>query len=303
LRLSIVIVNYNTGDLLEESLVSIEEKFTGFDYEVVVVDNASTDGSENVARKRAEVTLIAGEKNIGFASGCNAGTQATTGKNILFLNPDTKIISSDMATLLDNFESDADAGVAGCQNLLPDGSMQPTAYSFPNITQLFFFVFKIKGLLALPWLKSVLSPFLKDRFGQFAPHNKKEYVDWVTGAFFIVKRKVWEEVGNFDQRFFLFCEEIDYCLRVNQASLKVVFDPSFQIIHYVGASSKKVKPLVLLEKYRSYKKYFEKHHGFLDNFLVGIIFFCGILFWKTVYRIMGDRDSYLAYSSLSDGLK
>lgn len=133
MRLSVVIVNYNTGDYLEKCLDSIAEKFGGLDYEVIVVDNASTDRSAHPARDKPGTILIENDSNTGFGAACNSGAKCSTGKAILFLNPDTKILSDNIISFLDSFDRDEKAGAIGCQNRLPDGSVQTSSYSFPSL--------------------------------------------------------------------------------------------------------------------------------------------------------------------------
>jgi hypothetical protein len=306
LRLSIVIVNYNTGTLLEECLSSIEEKIQALsvlaDTEVVVVDNASTDGSEKAAANSKNVLLVRSEKNIGFAAGCNLGAETAGGDHILFLNPDTRILSPDMTAFLDSFEVDSTAGAVGCQNILPGGEIQTTAYRFPGLMQPLFFSFGFRNLLEYRPLRLLLSPFLKKSFGQFDPHSERRTVDWVTGAFLLVKRKAWVETGPFDERFFLFCEEIDWCKRLAAKGFRTVFDPSFEIEHHVGQSSKNVKPFVLLQKYKSYLAYFEKHHSTSVNVWLKLIFVFGNNFRIAVNTVAGDSESVSAYRSLKEGL-
>jgi hypothetical protein len=306
LRLSIVIVNYNTGALLEECLDSIEEKIKGSstlsDTEIVVVDNASTDGSEKAAAGRKSVLLVRCENNIGFAAGCNLGADTTNGDNILFLNPDTRILSTNILGLLDSFEADSRAGAVGCQNILPGGEIQTTAYRFPGLMQPLLFTFGFRSLLEQRLLRILLSPFLKKSFGQFDSHSERRTVDWVTGAFLLVKRKAWAETGSFDERFFLFCEEIDWCKRLAGKGYLTLFDPSFEIEHHIGQSSKNVKAFVLLQKYKSYLAYFEKHHSTFVNVWLKLVFMAGINFRIAVNIVAGDRETVSVYRSLKEGL-
>ena len=306
MRLSIVIVNYNTGALLEECLSSIEDKVQGAsgfaDTEVVVVDNASTDGSEKAAVDRKSVLFIRSKNNVGFAAGCNVGAETTNGDHLLFLNPDTRILSPNISDLINSFEADLKTGALGCQNILPGGEIQTTAYRFPGLMQPLLFTFGFRNLLEYRPLRLLLSPFLKKSFGQFDPHSERRRVDWVTGAFLLVKRKAWIETGPFDEHFFLFCEEIDWCKRVTEKGYSTVFDPSYEIEHHVGQSSKNVKPFVLLQKYKSYIVYFEKHHSTFKNVWLKLIFIAGINFRIAVNAITGDKETASAYRSLKDGL-
>lgn len=303
MRLSVVIVNYNTGGYLTACLESITQKFASAQYEVVVVDNGSSDGSPDAAESFPHTRLIKSDDNIGFGRACNLGVRHTTGTNILLLNPDTNILSGNITSLLDSFESDKKTSVLGCQNLLPDGSIQPSGYSFPTLPQVAVFVFQLSRILMSPTARWLLSPFLKARVGQYSDQSERKKVDWVTGAFMLVKREQWEMLKGFDPQFFLFCEEIDFCKRISQSGGEVWFDPSFEMEHYVGYSSDKVKPLVLLEKSRSYLLYFKKHHAGFKSVCLRLMFGFGVRLWMAFYRLMGDHDSYESYAAVKRELK
>ena len=298
MRLSVVIVNYNTGGYLDACLESITQKFAAAQYEVVVVDNASSDGSADAAESFPRTRLIKSEANIGFGRACNLGARQTSGKNILLLNPDTKILSDNISALLDSFESDKKASVLGCQNLLPDGSIQPSAYSFPTLPQVTAHVFRLGNILTSSPVKALLAPLLMARLGQYQKHDRRKKVDYVTGAFMLVKREQWDKLKGFDPQFFLFCEEIDFCKRISQSGREVWFDPSFEMEHYVGYSSDKVKPLILLEKSRSYLLYFNKHHSGIRSAALRLMFGFGVRLWMVFYRLMGDHDSYESYAAV-----
>lgn len=296
---SVIIVNYNSGDCLERCVASLAERFAGVEYEAIIVDNASTDGSvTDAVRKTPGTTLIMGETNRGFAAASNAGAQIAAGRHLLFLNPDTRILSGGIGGLLARFEADERAGALGCRNVRPDGTLQPSAYGFPTLFLTVAWVFRLRELLALPGIKPALGLFLKDRFGQFNPNDRPMRVDWVTGAFLLVKRRAWILTGEFDQRFFLYCEEIDWCLRCKQKGFDVVFDPSFEIEHHVGYSAGREKGRALLEKFRSYLRYFEKHHAGWRVACLRLIFSAGARFWGFYYRLKGDREYVHTYDGV-----
>lgn len=304
MRLSVIIVNYNSGPYLEKCVASMAEKFGDLEYEVIVVDNASTDGSITpAARADRHTAFIMSETNMGFAAGCNAGADIAIGDFLLFLNPDTRILSDGIGALLDAFKADSTVGALGCQNRRPDGSIQTSAYGFPSLFLVFAWAFHLRALLHLPGVKMLLTPFLKKRFGQFDLHNRPKPVDYVTGAFLLVKRLAWYKAGPFDRRFFLFCEEIDWCLRCKRAGFNVVFDPSFEIEHYVGYSSQKEKPRVLLEKFMSYRRYFEKHHPGFQAAMLNVIFAVAVRFWAWYYKMTGDREYTNAYKGIKSRLE
>ena len=182
MRLSIIIVNYNSGPYLEKCIASMAEKFGGLEYEVIIVDNASTDGSITPAtRADRHTAFIMSETNMGFAAGCNAGADIAVGDFLLFINPDTRILSDGIGALLDSFKADAATGALGCQNRRPDGGIQPSAYGFPTLFLVFAWAFRLREFLRVPGVRTVLTPFLKRRFGQFDPHSRPKTVDYVTG--------------------------------------------------------------------------------------------------------------------------
>lgn len=304
MRLSVIIVNYNSGPYLEQCVASMAQKFGGLEYEVIIVDNASTDGSITAAtRADRHTAFIMSETNMGFAAACNVGADIAIGEYLLFLNPDTRILSDNIDALLEAFKADTAAGALGCQNRRPDGSMQSSAYGFPTLFLAFAWAFRLRVLLHLPGVKTLLIPFLKGRFGQFDPHSRSKPVDYVTGAFLLVKRFAWYKTGPFDRRFFLFCEEIDWCLRCKRAGFNVVFDPSFEIEHYVGYSSQKEKPRVLLEKFMSYRRYFEKHHPGPKSAILNGIFAVAVRFWALYYKMIGNREYANAYKGIKSRLE
>ncbi|GMT41684.1 MAG: glycosyl transferase [bacterium] len=304
MRLSVVIVNFNTGDCLKRCLDSITARFSGIDYEVVVIDNASDDGSEEAADGHPRTALIRNDRNAGFASACNAGAGKAAGDVILFLNPDTRILSDGIAVLLESFDGNERAGALGCRNRLPGGGgIQTSVYRFPTFLQVTAYVFRLRNLFMIGPVKRVLSPFLMWRFGQFHPHDRAMTVDYVTGAFLLVKRAAWRRLGGFDEKFFLFCEEIDLCRRLKKLGGEVMFDPSFEIEHHVGYSSQNTKPRVTLEKFKSYLVYFNKHHGRLKVSAIKIIFYIGIRFWMILYKLTGNRDAYKTYKMLKRKLQ
>jgi GT2 family glycosyltransferase len=228
-QVSVLIVSWNTRDLLRECLASVAAK-TSVPHEVIVVDNASADGSADmVRREHPEVRLVASETNLGFVKGNNAAARLATGENLLLLNPDTRLETDAVAGLDRALRSDASIGAAGCKILNADGSVQRTcAGSFPTPWNEF------TSLLFLHRLAPRLFP---DRERSGWDHLDDRDVDCLSGACMIVRRGLWEELGGFDERIFMYAEDVDLCRRVLGKRLRVRYVASESVWHFEGSSA------------------------------------------------------------------
>ncbi len=231
MQLSVIIVNYNVRAFLENSLVSIRKAMEGIDGEIVVVDNASDDGSvEMVRSKFPEVRLILSDRNIGFAAANNRALASCGGAYLLFLNPDTILPEDTLRVMIGFMNSHHDAGLAGCRIMNPDGTLQLACRrSFPTP---WVALTKIVGL-------SALFPRVP-LFGRYnltyrSPDETYE-VDAVSGSFMMVRRAAVEAVGVLDEQFFMYGEDLDWCYRIKKAGWKIYYVHETQIIHYKGES-------------------------------------------------------------------
>jgi len=217
--LSILIVSYNTQALLRESLESIYASENGRPFEVLVVDNHSKDGSTEMVRTEfPKVRLIENDRNLGFARGVNQGILDSTGRFILMLNSDTKLPASGVEPLLDFAETqyrEQRAGIVGVKLLNTDGSLQYSKGRFPTIPRTISDAFRPKQL----------------RKYSFEDYEEPGETDWVTGACILVHRDLLEDVGNFDENFFLYYEDVDLCWRARQKGWKILFFPDFEVRH------------------------------------------------------------------------
>lgn len=251
-NLSIVIVNWNVRELLRRCLASIR-----FDAEIIVVDNASSDGSADMVRAEfPHVRLVANAANRGFGGGSNDGLAAARGRYVLLLNPDTEIVGDALATLIHYADAHPRAGVLGPQLLNPDGSVQSSRRRFPTL---------ITALFESTWLQS-LAPrgVLEHYYALDLPDNQPVQVDWVTGAAMMARREAIEQAGGFDERFFMYSEEMDWCKRIQGAGWDIVYLPPAQVIHHEGKSSEQVIPQRHIYFQTSKVRYFRKHHGALS---------------------------------------
>ena len=234
LDISIIIVNYNVKEFLQNLLESIKKASNSFDIEIIVVDNASNDGSVKLLEnKYPEVFLIANKTNVGFAKAVNLALKQIRGKFILIINPDTIIREDTLAKMLEFFKKNPDADLAGCKVLNPDGTLQLACRrSFPGPWTSFT---KVTGLSTI-FPKSKI--FAKYNL-TYLDENKTYEVDAVSGSFMMFRREVYEKIGGFDPQFFMYGEDLDFCYRAQQAGYKIYYVHDTEIIHYKGESTKR----------------------------------------------------------------
>lgn len=253
--LSICIVNWNTRELLRQCLLSIYNSVHDMDFEVLVVDNASTDGSsEMVRREFPAARLFANDGNTGFAAGCNLAIKNSKGRNILLLNSDTVAIPGAMSTMAEFLDSHPEAGVVGCRLLNPDGTVQLSCRKFPSLSWDYIRTTLLsKAYHHFKPLRSVLNSLVHAD----SPAGRRS-VDWVSGACLMTRREVFDSVGLLDERFFMFCEEIDWCYRAKRSGWRIQYLPDAHVIHYGGGSSRHQRLLTYWALAKSTYHYFRK---------------------------------------------
>ncbi|MEE4310505.1 MAG: glycosyltransferase [candidate division KSB1 bacterium] len=285
--ISIIIVNYNVKELLEQSLLSVIKAARGLRHEIFVVDNASTDGSVELIRdKFPDVTLIANATNKGFAAANNQALKLAKGKYVVLLNPDTVVQEDTFTTVKRFLDENKECGMVGCKILNPDGSLQLACRrSFPTLWVGFT---RIIGLSRL---------FPRSRlFGRYNltyldPDETYE-VEAISGSFMVVRNKVVKQVGMLDESFFMYGEDLDWCFRIKEAGWKIYYLPETKIIHFKGESSKQSKIDLTIMFYRAMKLFVEKHYHsryfYVPQwFLVsGIVMRAGITFLGKFIRAM-----------------
>lgn len=260
--LSIVIVSWNVRELLRRCLDSIysplnrgrEQGERPLTTEVIVVDNASTDGSAAlVATEFPQVRLIANAENRGFTGGNNQGIAVSRGRYVMLLNPDTEVVGDALAAMVTYMDSRPEVGVLGPQLLYPDGSVQSSRRRFPTFGT---------ALFESTWLQSWAPPGLLERYYVLDRRDDEtSEVDWVMGACLVVRREVIEQVGGLDEGFFMYSDEPDWCKRIKDAGWKVVYFPGARVIHHEGKSSEQVVPARHIYFQTSKVRYFRKYHG------------------------------------------
>jgi N-acetylglucosaminyl-diphospho-decaprenol L-rhamnosyltransferase len=249
--IDVVVVSYNTRDLLRACLASLRPEEPG---EVVVVDNASPDGSAGMVREELPwVHLIANPDNPGFGAAANQGFAACRSPYVLLLNADTEVVPGALAALRAALDRHPQAAVAGPRLLDPDGSHQPSCYPF--LTPF--------NMLALgTWLNRLVrvAPILRRRFLPLWAPGPAYSVDWVKGAAMAIRRQAFEAVGGFDTSFFMYSEEIDLCYRLRAAGWEVRSAPEARVVHVEGASTRQRRTAMVLQQFASMEEFYRRHY-------------------------------------------
>lgn len=259
--LSVIIVNYNVKEFLSNLLVSIEKASQGITVEVIVVDNASDDGSiELLKEKHPGVILISSDKNLGFSKANNLGLKRAKGRYLLLLNPDTLVEEDTFRKMIHFLDNNTSVGMAGCKILNPDGTLQLACRrGFPGPWTSFC---KVTGLSTL-FPKSRL--FARYNL-TYLDENQTYEVDAISGSFMMIRRECYEKTGGLDEQFFMYGEDLDLCYRVQKAGYKVYYYHDTRIIHYKGESTKRSNIDETRIFYDAMRLFVRKH--FSGSFLV-----------------------------------
>ena len=253
--LSIIIVNFNVKEFIQNLLHSIEKATADIEAEVIIVDNASTDGSVEFIKERfPKVKLIANENNLGFSKANNIGLKLAQGEFILLLNPDTLVGEDTFLKMIEFFKEHPKAGLAGCKVLKPDGTFYlPCRRSFPGPWTSFC---KVTGLSNLFPNNKLFARYNLT----YLDENQTYEVDAISGSFMMFTREVYENVGGLDEQFFMYGEDLDFCYRIQKAGYKVYYYNETQIIHYIGESTKR-------SSFDETKVFYEAMHLFVKKHL------------------------------------
>ena len=304
--LSIIIVNYNSKNVILDCLSSIKNINEKFNFEVFVVDNASSESIPELESSFPQFKFIYNEKNLGFAAANNIGIKNAKGKYILLLNPDTIINENSFQPMIEYLEKHNDVGIVGCKIFNALGEIERSTHSFPTLAKEFvhanefiknFFVYE-------SWASKLLKNSLKTKsMDSYWNHDSIKEVDHVTGACMMVKREAVDKAGLLDEAFFLYNEEVEWSLRIKKAGYKSIFLPDSNIIHLFGHSTKqKVQKQtlnkLLVERYRGMFYFFQKHYGFIRLLLLRIIVLQGfgfrlILNYLTTVKVQKDKKNEL----------
>ncbi len=270
MKLSIVIVNFNTGKFLGNCIDSVVKNTKELDFEIIVVDNASTD--KPVEKLRTEnlelrTKIIENKKNVGFAAANNQGIKQARSDYILLLNPDTLICDNVLPKMIDFMEQNREAAIASCKVILKNGELDDACHrGFPTPWNAFC---QFSGLSTIFSKSKLLNGY---HLG-YSDLDKTHEIDACAGAFMLIRRKAGEEVSWLDEDYFWYGEDLDFCFRVKKAGWKIMFIPQYSVTHFKGVSSgiknhsqhlssadKKTKLLATRARFDVMRIFYEKHY-------------------------------------------
>lgn len=305
-HLAVIIVNWNVRDLLIPCLRSVEASLARakeIQGHIWVVDNASTDGSVEVLRREfPHVHLITLEENIGFAAANNLALRAmgllkgqedsplyerssrvlphptlpkppaSLPDAVLFLNPDTEVAPDAIPRLWSTLFAHPRTGVVGPRLEYGDGTHQHSGFRFPGLVQVFFDFFPLHGRLLVSRLNGRYSATLYRGRSPFP-------VDFLLGAAMLVRREVIEQVGAFDESYWLYCEEMDWAQRIRAAGWEIRVEPRARVVHYEGQSSRRFRGRAFVALWESRLRYFRRYHGEVFNAILRALVYLGV-WWR-----------------------
>ena len=279
MQLSIIIVNYNSRSLIGPCLDSVHKAISGIDAEVIVVDNNSIDGSKEwLPQKFPAVKYIFNDVNFGFAKACNQGFKISSGRYVLFLNPDTILTETCLTDCISFFESHTDAGAVGVRMLNQNGNfLKESKRGLPSPATSFY---KLFGLTAIFPSSKTFAKYYQGHLSE----TENNPVDVLSGAFMMMKREVFEKVNGFDESFFMYGEDIDISLRITQAGFKNYYLGKITVTHLKGGSTT-YDHKYIRDFYQAMDLFVKKHYGHKPT-LYRSFLLAGIRFRKMLAMVM-----------------
>jgi len=285
LEISAILVSYNTRQMTLDSLQALAGELAGISAEIIVVDNASSDGSADAIRAAfPQIKVMQCGWNAGFGVANNLAMKEAKGRYLLLINTDAFVRPGAVRELTGYLDRHPKAALVGPRLLNADGSLQPSCYRFPS-----------------PWRAWAENLYISAMFGNDSSlgdyrhwaHDRERIVDWVVGACCLVRREVYEQVGGFDERFFMYAEETDWQRRMRVAGWEIGFTPAAQVMHLGGASGAGEKPKINRHFFGSLDLYELKHHGFLGLLSVRVAMIVGcalrLALWSAVLLLSPAR--------------
>lgn len=292
LDLSIVIVSYNVREYLQACLSSIYRWPPDRPFELIVVDNVSSDGSADAVRASfPQVRLFESSENAGFAHGNNRGTQESAGRCVLFLNPDTEVREGTLTGLVQFADTHPEAAAYTCRLVNPDGGLQMSCFRFPNLKMAFFGFFPLVPMDSLANGRYPSETF--DR--EFQPEH-------VLGACLMIRRDALNALGGWDGRYFMYFEETDLCYRLRRSGQTVLYTPACTVVHHGGRSTAAVHEKMSVAFYCSQSYFYRRHYGLVAYTALKAIVALGLCFWTARSLknfIQGRIDGALLRTRLS----
>jgi GT2 family glycosyltransferase len=283
--LSIVIVTYNSAPHVEACLSSLEPAMAGLAAEVILVDNASSDGTADLVRRRfPHVRVMAETVNHGFAGGVNAGLAIATGRYVAWINPDSQVVDGRFADVVAWLDAHPGVGIAGLRLVDTEGNTEPSDRGFPGFHSALGHRY---SPLTRLWPGN---PFSRRYLRTDTERDGVAAADWVSGAALVHRRSLAMDLGGLDEGFFMYCEDVDFCYRASKQGSGVRYLPFVTLRHEIGGSSRAVKPAMIRARHESLWRYYRKHLG--GNPIKDAAAYVGIFTrsrWLLIYDALGGR--------------
>lgn len=268
--LSVIIVTYNTADDLRTCIQSVKKYTKELRYKIIVIDNNSQDHSKTMLESEfPDVTSYFLHNNSGFSIANNYAMERSNSKYILLLNPDTALTENSFLQMYEFLENNSAVGAVGPTFTNHQGNIGLTIHKFPNIKTHFIESLNIKPLIK--------------RFSSTKEQNilismeKPFEVDWISGGCFMVRRSIYDNIGGFDEKFFLFGEDVDWCVRIKNSGWKIFCLPKIKIVHVGGVSTHKNYFSLVVNRYRSKLIFVKKHSNKVELLIIRIIVLLGLI--------------------------
>jgi GT2 family glycosyltransferase len=283
--LTIAIISYNTRDLLLTCLKSIQDMTKDVEYELIVIDNASSDGSAAAVQVQfPQARVIANLNNGGYANACNQAVEIGRGQYVLFLNSDTVMRACTLARMVSCLDRHPDIGAISCLQCNEDGQVLQSCFTFPSVRD---------HLRYSPWIPTIIKRIVgSDPEIDF---TISQDVEWANGACLMVRRGLFELIGGFDNRFFMYFEDVDLCRRIHQRGYRVRHVADCEIVHLIGRSSVEHRDQLNVQWELSRIRYVEKHFWWLERLIMKMWIGGGVLakMFRAVYSGRSDRHQQM----------
>lgn len=297
--LSIIIISYNTKKLTVDCIKSVISKTKGIKFELIVIDNASTDGSVTLISKFLKsyaglnFKIIKNNTNSGFGKANNQGIKIAKGDYILLLNSDTVVHDNVTGEMIRWLREHKRIGIASCSLVNKDTSIQGTGGYFPTLMRVFSWMI----IQDFPLIDKLIKPFHPMKSLSFSKGDSffmdAKELDWVTGAFLMVNRKVIDDVGYFDENYFMYTEEVDFCYRAKHSGWKIFYNPEWYITHYGGASGSTWSNVI--PEYDGVKRFYKKFYPRWQYPLLRLLLQVGSLGRIIVFGIIKGKEAAYVY--------
>jgi GT2 family glycosyltransferase len=293
MKLSVIIVSYKCKDVLDVTLEAVYASNVNFDYEVIILDNDSNDGTVEMVKEKylsqpeiaARTQFIENRANLGFPKANNIGMKKAKGEYILLLNPDTKVDVDNFQVMMDFMESRPDVGIATCKLMLASGGIDPASRRSEPEPKIAFY--RLSGLQYL----------FPKKFGAYNVLNsnldEESELDACVGAYMFMSRACYEKTGGFDERFYMYGEDLDLCKQARELGFKVWYYPKTTCLHFKGQSSKRAPQLALYAFHEAMWIYYDKHYRKKYNFLMDALVYIGVwgrYYWKSFRNLLRPKN-------------